>query len=232
MERTHIADIVKNEGKQVELYGWVHARRDHGKLVFIDLRDRSGLCQVVFGPDVPNATDLRLEYVVHVTGDVKARPEKMVNDKMATGRYEVSATKLEIMSVAEALPIPVDSDGYDIDEETRMKYRYLDLRRERMKNNLVLRNKVTRLIRDYFAENDFIEVETPLLTKSSPEGARDFLVPSRLQHGKFYALPQAPQQYKQLLMIAGIERYFQLAKALARRRSARRPPARAYADRS
>ena len=133
---------------------------------------------------------------------------------MATGRYEVSATKLEIMSVAEALPIPVDSDGYEMDEETRMKYRYLDLRRERMKNNLLLRNKVTRLIRDYFAENGFVEVETPLLTKSSPEGARDFLVPSRLQHGKFYALPQAPQQYKQLLMIAGIERYFQLAKAL------------------
>lgn len=214
MERTHIADVVKNEGKQVELYGWVHARRDHGKLVFIDLRDRSGLCQVVFGPEIANATELRLEYVVHVTGEVKARPEKMVNDKMTTGRYEVSATKLTIMSVAEALPLPVDSDGYEVDEETRMKYRYLDLRRERMRNNLILRNKVTRLIRDYLAENDFIEVETPLLTKSSPEGARDFLVPSRLQHGKFYALPQAPQQYKQLLMIAGIERYFQLAKAL------------------
>ena len=214
MERTHIADIGKNEGKQVELYGWVHARRDHGKLVFIDLRDRSGLCQVVFGPEITAAAELRLEYVVHVTGEVKARPEKMVNDKMITGRYEVSATKLTIMSVAEALPLPVDSDGYEVDEEMRMKYRYLDLRRERMKNNLLLRNKVTRLIRDYLAENDFIEVETPLLTKSSPEGARDFLVPSRLQHGKFYALPQAPQQYKQLLMIAGIERYFQLAKAL------------------
>ena len=214
MERTTIADIIKNEGKQVELYGWVHARRDHGKLVFIDLRDRSGLCQVVFGPEIAHAADLRLEYVVHITGEVKARPEKMVNDNMATGRYEVSATKLEIMSAAEPLPLPVDSDGYEIDEETRMKYRYLDLRRERMKNNLVLRNKVTRLIRDYFAENDFVEVETPMLTKSSPEGARDFLVPSRLQHGKFYALPQAPQQYKQLLMIAGLERYFQLAKAL------------------
>ena len=214
MERTYIADIVKSEGKPVELYGWVHARRDHGKLVFVDLRDRSGLCQVVFGPDIMAAAEVRLEYVVHVTGDVKARPEKMVNDKMATGRYEVAATKLEIMSIAEPLPLPVDSDGYEIDEEMRMKYRYLDLRRERMKNNLLLRDKVTRLVRDYMAENGFIEVETPLLTKSSPEGARDFLVPSRLQHGKFYALPQAPQQYKQLLMIAGIDRYFQLAKAL------------------
>jgi aspartyl-tRNA synthetase len=214
MERTNIADIVKNEGREVELYGWVHARRDHGKLVFIDLRDRSGLCQVVFGPEIAGASELRLEYVVHVTGIVKARPEKMVNDNMTTGHYEISATKLEILSAAEGLPIPVDSDGYELDEEMRMKYRYLDLRRERMKNNLLLRNKVARLVRDYMAEHGFIEVETPLLTKSSPEGARDFLVPSRLHRGKFYALPQAPQQYKQLLMIAGIERYFQLAKAL------------------
>ncbi len=214
MQRTNIADIVKNEEKEVELYGWVHARRDHGKLVFIDLRDRSGLCQVVFGPEVAGAPELRLEYVVHVTGTVKARPERMVNEKIATGRYEVSASKLEILNTAEALPLPVDTDGYEIDEEMRMKYRYLDLRRERTKNNLLLRNKVTRLVRDYFAENDFVEIETPLLTKSSPEGSRDFLVPSRLQPGKFYALPQAPQQYKQLLMVAGMERYFQLAKAL------------------
>ena len=212
MERTHIADIVKNEGKQIELYGWVHARRDHGKLVFIDLRDRSGLCQVVFGPDVPNATDLRLEYVVHVTGDVKARPEKMVNDKMATGRYEVSATKLEIMSVAEALPIPVDSDGYDIDEETRMKYRYLDLRRERMQNNIILRHRVVKFMRDYLDKQGFIEIETPILFKATPEGARDYLVPSRVFPGQFYALPQSPQQLKQLLMVAGLDRYFQIAR--------------------
>jgi len=212
--RTPIADIIKKEGEEVELFGWVHARRDHGKLVFIDLRDRSGFAQIVFGPNVANASELRLEYVVKVTGKVQKRPPAMVNDKIATGHYEVSATALEIVSVAAPLPLPVDGDGYDIDEEVRMKYRYLDLRRERMKNNLVLRNKVTRLVRDYMDKNGFLEVETPTLTKTSPEGARDFLVPSRLHPGKFYALPQAPQQYKQLLMIAGVERYFQLAHAM------------------
>ena len=212
--RTYIADVIKMEGEEVELFGWVHARRDHGKLVFIDLRDRSGVTQVVFGPQIAGAGDLRLEYVAKVTGIVQKRPPNMVNDKIPTGHYEVSATALEIISAAEALPIPVDGDGYDIDEEARMKYRYLDLRRERMKNNLVFRNKVTVLTRDYMNRNGFIEVETPMLTKTSPEGARDFLVPSRLQSGKFYALPQAPQQYKQLLMIAGIERYFQLSRAM------------------
>ncbi len=212
MERTHVADIVKNEGKQIELYGWVHARRDHGKLVFIDLRDRSGLCQVVFGPEVANAADLRLEYVVHVTGDVKARPEKMVNDKLATGRYEISATKLEILNVASNIPFPVDTDGYDINEEVRLTYRYIDLRRERLKNNLILRGRITKFIRDFLIERDFLEIETPDLTKSTPEGARDYLVPSRIQKGNFYALPQSPQQYKQLLMVGGIEKYFQLAR--------------------
>ncbi len=212
--RTHIADIAGQEGKEVELAGWVHARRDHGKLVFIDLRDRSGLAQVVFGPGVAAASDLRLEYVVRVKGEVKKRPPAMVNDKVPLGEYEVSAKELTILSVSAPLPFPVDTDGYEIDEEVRMKYRYLDLRRERMKRNLVLRNKVTRLVRDYMEEHGFVEVETPTLTKTSPEGARDFLVPSRMHPGKFYALPQAPQQYKQLLMIAGIERYFQLAHAM------------------
>ncbi len=212
--RTAIANIINQEGKEVTLMGWVHARRDHGKLVFIDLRDRSGLAQVVFGSQVAGAGELRLEYVVKIKGEVKKRPPPMVNDKMPTGYFEISAKELEILSVSEPLPLPVDSDGYEIDEEIRMKYRYLDLRRERMKNNLMLRNKVTRLVRDYMAENGFLEVETPTLTKTSPEGARDFLVPSRMHPGKFYALPQAPQQYKQLLMIAGIERYFQLAHAM------------------
>ncbi len=212
--RTWISDIVKNEQAEVELYGWVHARRDHGKLVFIDLRDRSGIAQVVFGPTVKNAGELRLEYVVKVKGVVKKRPANMVNDKIPTGHYEIGAKELEIISVAEALPLPVDGDGYEIDEEIRMKYRYLDLRRERMKNNMLLRHKITRLTREYLDGQDFIEIETPLLTKTSPEGARDFLVPSRLQPGKFYALPQAPQQYKQLLMIAGFEKYYQLAHAM------------------
>lgn len=212
--RIHAADIIKKESEEVELKGWVHARRDHGKLVFIDLRDRSGLVQVVFGPDVPQAGELRLEYVIAVKGSVKKRPPAMVNDEIPTGQYEVGAKHLEILSVSEASPISVDTDGYEIDEEARMKYRYLDLRRERMKKNLLLRDKVATLVRDYLHKADFIEVETPMLTKTSPEGARDFLVPSRLQPGKFYALPQAPQQYKQLLMVAGIERYFQLARAM------------------
>jgi aspartyl-tRNA synthetase len=212
--RTWIQDVRNSEGKEVTLFGWVHARRDHGRLVFIDLRDRTGLVQVVFGPQIEAAKELRLEYVVRIAGLVKKRPEKMVNADTPNGAYEFEAKELEILSVAEALPLPVDTDGYDVDEEVRMKYRYLDLRRERLKNNLLLRNKVTQLVREYMKRNDFIEVETPTLTKTSPEGARDFLVPSRLQPGKFYALPQAPQQYKQLLMIAGIERYFQLAHAM------------------
>ena len=212
MQRTNIADIVKNEEKEVELYGWVHARRDHGKLVFIDLRDRSGLCQVVFGPEVVGAPDLRLEYVVHVTGTVKARPERMVNEKIATGRYEVSASKLEILNTVSQIPFPVDTDGYDINEETRLAYRYVDLRRERLKNNLMLRGRVTKFIRDFLAERGFLEVETPDLTRSTPEGARDYLVPSRIAQGNFYALPQSPQQYKQLLMVGGIEKYFQIAR--------------------
>jgi len=194
--------------------GWVHARRDHGKIIFIDLRDRSGLVQVVFTPKIEGATDLRLEYVVKITGLVKARPASMVNDKESNGGYEVEAKTLEIISTAEPLPIPVDTDGYDIDEEMRLKYRYLDLRRLRMHRNMQVRHRVTTLAREYLNKNDFIEIETPLLTKTSPEGARDFLVPSRFHPGKFYALPQAPQQYKQLLMIAGFERYYQIAHAL------------------
>ncbi len=210
--RTHIADIIKNEGKEVELFGWVHARRDHGKLVFIDLRDRSGFAQVVFGPKVPAASDLRLEYVVCVKGEVKKRPPAMVNDKVPTGHYEVSATELEILNASEPTPFPIDTDGYDVGEETRLKYRYLDLRRERLAKNLRLRHDITSFIRKFLSDREFLEIETPNLTKSTPEGARDYLVPSRLQKGNFYALPQSPQQYKQLLMVAGIEKYFQIAR--------------------
>ncbi len=210
--RTAIADIVKKEGEEVELAGWVHARRDHGKLVFIDLRDRSGLAQVVFGPQIANAKELRLEYVVKLKGKVQARPPKLVNEKMATGKYEVSATELEILNASEATPISVDTDGYEINEETRLKYRYLDLRRERLTKNLIARHKIIKSIRDFLSDKGFIEVETPVLSKSTPEGARDYLVPSRIWNGKFYALPQSPQQYKQLLMVAGIEKYFQIAR--------------------
>lgn len=223
--RTYVEEIRSKSGEEVELCGWVHARRDHGKIIFIDVRDRSGLVQIVFipksggtvsgqAPGIADAKDLRLEYVVKVIGLVKERPASMVNDKEPNGHYEIEAKTLEILSVAEPLPIPVDSDGYDIDEEKRMEYRYLDLRRERMQKNIRLRHKVTTLAREYLNRNDFVEIETPMLTKASPEGARDYLVPSRLENGKFYALPQAPQQYKQLLMVAGFERYYQLARAL------------------
>ncbi len=212
--RTAVSDIVHKVGYEVELFGWVHARRDHGKLVFIDLRDRSGLVQVVFGPAVAGASDLRLEYVVRVKGEVKERPESMVNDAILTGRFEVSAKELMILNPAEALPFPVDDAGYDINEEVRLKYRYLDLRRERLIKNILMRHKVIQFFRNYLTDRGFLEVETPLLTKSTPEGARDYIVPSRIQKGKFYALPQSPQQYKQLLMVGGIEKYFQIARAL------------------
>ena len=210
--RTLIEDSIKNEGKEIELCGWVHARRDHGKLVFIDVRDRSGIIQVVFGPEITKASELRLEYVVKIKGEVKKRPPNMVNDKVPTGVYEISAHELEILSVAEPLPIPIDTDGRDVDEEMRLKYRYLDLRRGRMKDNLIARHKIVKFIRDFLSERGFIEVETPNLSKSTPEGARDYLVPSRIQKGNFYALPQSPQQYKQLLMVGGVEKYFQIAR--------------------
>jgi len=212
MKRTSVGDIKNLEGKEVELAGWVHARRDHGKIIFIDLRDRTGLVQIVFTPAVAGAVDLRLEYLIRVSGLVKKRPDSMVNDKLPNGAYEVEAKTLEIMNASEATPIPVDSDGYDINEESRMKYRYLDLRRERMQRNIRLRHEVSQFMRSYLTERGFWEIETPMLTKSTPEGARDFLVPSRLQPGKFYALPQSPQQYKQLLMVAGFEKYFQIAR--------------------
>ncbi|MBI4094908.1 MAG: aspartate--tRNA ligase [Candidatus Liptonbacteria bacterium] len=207
-------DAVHKEGDTVELAGWVDARRDHGKIIFIDLRDRSGVMQVVFSPNISGASDLRLEYVIRARGVVKKRPPAMVNDKIPTGEYELQASSLEILGKAGELPIPVTGDGYDVNEESRLKYRYLDLRRKRLKHNIELRHRVTQFVRAHLSERGFIEIETPLLTKSTPEGSRDFIVPSRLEPGKFYALPQSPQQYKQLLMCAGFERYFQIARAL------------------
>lgn len=197
------------------LMGSVSARRDHGKIIFIDLRDWSGIAQLVFaGKEMyAQADKLRPEWVIKVTGIVSKRPEPMVNKNILTGEYEAQVSELEVLSVAETPPFEIMSDGYGVGEEVRMKYRYLDLRRERMQKNLRLRHKVRQLVGEYLDKNGFVEIETPTLTKSSPEGARDFLVPSRLQPGKFYALPQAPQQYKQLLMIAGFERYYQLAHA-------------------
>ncbi len=215
MSRTNISDTKDLVGKEVELFGWVATRRDHGKLIFIDLRDRSGIVQVVFTPsskDYAIASELRSEWVVKITGIVKARPEKMVNPDIETGKVELEPAVLEILNEALTPPFPLDTDGYEIGEETRMKYRYLDLRRPRLAKNIRLRHKIGLFIRNWLTEKDFMEIETPILTKSTPEGARDYVVPSRLYNGKFYALPQSPQQYKQLLMVGGLERYFQLAR--------------------
>jgi aspartyl-tRNA synthetase len=212
-----IKDIPERAGEVVDVYGWVHVRRDHGKLIFVDLRDRSGLLQVVFSPKAGDelyekAKTLRPEWVVHITGLVKERPEHLINEGVVTGTVELEAQQLEVLSEAHTPPIDVESDGKDIGEEVRMKYRYIDLRRERMKDNLVLRHAVIKKVRDALSKESFLEIETPVLTKSTPEGARDYIVPSRTQPGSFYALPQSPQQYKQLLMVGGLERYFQFAK--------------------
>ena len=197
-----------DEGKDVELYGWVARRRDHGGVTFIDLRDRWGAVQVV----LRNAgAEVRLEYVVRVRGEVARRPQGSENPRMATGEIEVVAEELEVLSRSETTPFPIE-DPEEPDEKTRLEYRYLDLRRPQMTRMLELRNRVNRIIRDYMEEREFIEVETPILTRSSPSGARDFLVPSRLHPGNFYALPQAPQVLKQLLMVSGVQRYYQIAR--------------------
>jgi aspartyl-tRNA synthetase len=218
MARFIIADTAKHIGEKVKVSGWVNVRRAHGKILFIDLRDRSGIIQVVFVPSNKEAyemaQELRPEWVVEITGQIVKRPESMVNDKIATGQVEMSAEVLKILSKAETLPFPIEGDGYEINEEIRMKYRYLDLRRERLKNNLIMRHKMIKFFRDFLDQEGFVEIETPMLTKSTPEGSRDFIVPARLQPGKFYALPQSPQQYKQLLQVAGIEKYFQVAKCM------------------
>ncbi len=205
------SETSQHVGKEVLLQGWVNSRRDHGKIMFLDLRDRSGLVQLVCtaGVDVNSVGN---EDVIEVYGSVKERPATMVNPKIPTGTIEVEVKTLSIMSKARELPFPIDSDGYEINEEIRSKYRYLDIRRPRMTRNLRLHSQMTMFIRNFLTTRNFVEVETPILTKTTPEGARDFLVPSRLQPGKFYALPQSPQQYKQLLMVAGLERYFQIAR--------------------
>ena len=215
MERTHISEVKDLVGQPVNLYGWVATRRDHGKLIFIDFRDRSGIVQVVFTPsskDHAVASELRSEWVLNIKGQVKVRPEKMVNPEIETGKVEIEPEEIEVLNKSETPPFPLDTDGYEIGEESRMKYRYLDLRRQRMAKNLIIRHQMISFIRNWLNEKGFIEVETPILTKSTPEGARDYVVPSRLYPGNFFALPQSPQQYKQLLMVAGLEKYFQIAR--------------------
>ena len=214
--RTLVNEIINKEGEKVELMGWVNVRRDHGKIIFIDFRDRSGVCQVVFiGKDkmlYEKASQLRSEWVVKITGQVNKRPEAMVNKEIPTGEYEVLAEELEILNEAKTPPFDLQTDGMEVGEEVRMQYRYVDLRRERLQKNLRLRSKTLAAVDEYLKRNDFVEIETPILGKSTPEGARDYLVPVRVHPGKFYALPQAPQQYKQLLMVGGLERYFQVAR--------------------
>ena len=216
--RTHfIADIAdKQPGDTVTLAGWVHRRRDHGGLVFIDLRDRTGLAQVVFSPELSDeghgtAHELRSEFVVSVTGTIRARPDGASNDNLATGHLEVYATEATIHSRAEPLPFTVNEKS-DASEMQRLKYRYLDLRRPDLSRKMHLRHKLVQSVRRFLEEQDFWEIETPILNKSTPEGARDYLVPSRVSPGNFYALPQSPQIYKQLLMMSSMERYYQIAR--------------------
>ena len=218
MQRTHTCAQLRPEdaGSTVTLAGWVNRRRDHGNVVFIDLRDRWGTTQVVFDSNLSAesrdiADTLRIEYVVQVVGQVRLRPDDMGNPSMATGDIEVRAEEIVVLNPAKT-PVFYINEEAEVDEGLRLKYRYLDLRRKRMQRNIILRHDVVRFIRDYLCKREFIEVETPILFKSTPEGARDYIVPSRVHPGRFYALPQSPQQLKQLLMVAGFERYFQIAR--------------------
>lgn len=218
LKRTHNCGILNKEyaGQEIVLCGWVSRRRDHGGLIFIDLRDRSGIVQVVFSADVDaesfqKAEAVRSEYVLEVRGTVRMRSAETVNTNMDTGEIEVYGVELRILNTANTPPFYIQ-DHIDVDETVRLKYRYLDLRRPEMQHNLILRHQVAKAMRDFFDRNGFIEVETPMLAKSTPEGARDYLVPSRVNPGKFYALPQSPQTFKQILMVAGIEKYFQITR--------------------
>ncbi|NLL04448.1 MAG: aspartate--tRNA ligase [Clostridiaceae bacterium] len=218
MKRTHrCAELnASNVGQQVTVMGWTHKRRNLGGLIFVDLRDRSGIVQVVFNSELSaeifeKAESIRTEYVLAVVGEVANRAPEALNPKMATGEIEIIVKELRILSDAETTPFYIEEDS-DVNETLRLKYRYLDLRRPDMQRNLILRHKVAKIARDYYDQNGFLEIETPMLTKSTPEGARDYLVPSRVHPGKFFALPQSPQLFKQLLMVSGYDRYMQIVK--------------------
>ncbi len=216
MKRIFVLETLNRIGEEVLLKGWVHVRRNMGKMIFIELRDRTGIIQVVFHPGNPDAlaaaADLRSEYVVAIRGKVNARPEKQVQASQPLGSVEFEALELTVLNAAKTPPFELNADTRAVDEELRLKYRYLDLRSERMRKNTELRFKITKFFRDFLEQKGFFEIETPILTKGTPEGSREYLVPSRLHAGKFYVLPQSPQQFKQLLMVAGMERYFQVAR--------------------
>ncbi len=219
MYRTHTCGELRasHAGQTVTLAGWVNRRRDHGGVAFFDLRDRTGLIQITINPDLSKeildqVANVRFEWVLQIEGLVQKRPEGMSNPKMETGEIEIIAKNITILNPAKTLPFMVSSDADLPDENMRLKYRYLDLRRERLTRNMVLRHKVIKFMRDYLDKEGFIEIETPIMFKATPEGARDYLVPSRLFPGQFYALPQSPQQLKQLLMVAGMDKYFQIAR--------------------
>lgn len=218
MERTWIKETINKVGEQVRLNGWVHVRRDMGKMVFIDLRDQSATCQVVFLPHheglVEEASKLRSEFVVEIIGNVNARPEKQVKEEEATGTVEIEALELRILNEAATPPFEINKGTEGVDDEIRLKYRYLDLRTERMQRNIRMRNDIIDFFRGYMRKNDFVEIETPMLMKDTPEGSREYMVPSRNFPGQFYALPQSPQQFKQLSVVGGFERYFQIARCM------------------
>ncbi len=216
--RSHYCGQVTAEllGKEVKLAGWVHRRRDHGGVIFIDLRDREGIVQAVIAPEqkeaFEKANSVRNEFVLQIEGKVRKRPEGTINKNLRTGEIEVAVEKLTILNRSEPLPFPIDDEYHDVGEETRLKYRYLDIRRPEMLERLKFRAKIATFLRRYLDEHGFIDVETPVLTRATPEGARDYLVPSRTKPGNFFALPQSPQQFKQLLMMSGIDRYYQIVR--------------------
>lgn len=209
MQRIKTIETVNHIDQMVLIKGWVHARRNMGKIVFLDVRDRWGMVQVVC---LEGAKDIRPEFVVSIEGTVQKRGEKQINKDLETGSIEILAKNIAVLSEAQTPPFEIVNEDRQANEELRLKYRYLDLRHERMKNNILLRHEIIKNIREYFYSQDFVEIETPFLSKSTPEGARDFLVPSRNYPGKFYALPQSPQQYKQMLMVAGLDKYFQIVR--------------------
>jgi aspartyl-tRNA synthetase len=218
MKRTYIKDLAQNVGQEVVIKGWVDVRRDQGKMVFMDLRDMTGKVQGVVLPNhveaIETVKEVRTEWVLGVTGLVNKRPERNIKAGVLNGDIELEITGIEVLNKSDTIPFDISGDTKEINEEVRLKYRYVDLRSDRMQKNIRNRHKVIKHIRDFLDAENFIEVETPMLTKSTPEGSRDYVVPARLYPGKFYALPQSPQQYKQLLMTAGVEKYFQIARCM------------------